>query len=84
MSETTEFIGAEHLLTERAASEELAERIVVLIRRVEESAPDGSGSARIAAHPWEHRGRHIHAGGEVARACGEGPEQSDRECGGIR
>jgi altronate dehydratase large subunit len=40
LSETTEFIGAEHLLWKRAASEGLGDRIVAMARRVEQSAID--------------------------------------------
>lgn len=40
LSETTEFIGAEHLLQKRAADEELGERILTMVRRVEQSAID--------------------------------------------
>ena len=36
LSETTELIGAEHLLAERAVSPEVAERILFIVRRIEE------------------------------------------------
>ncbi|MCL6517353.1 MAG: UxaA family hydrolase [Alicyclobacillus sp.] len=38
LSETTELIGAEHLLAERAVSPEVAERILFIVRRIEENA----------------------------------------------
>jgi altronate dehydratase large subunit len=40
LAETTEMIGAEHLLAERAADRRVAERIVELVHRVEERAAD--------------------------------------------
>jgi altronate dehydratase large subunit len=40
LSETTEFIGAEHLLWRRAVSDGLGDRIVAMARQVEQSAID--------------------------------------------
>jgi altronate dehydratase large subunit len=40
LAETTEFIGAEHLLWRRAATRELGDRIVAMTKRVEQSAID--------------------------------------------
>jgi altronate dehydratase large subunit len=40
LSETTEFIGAEHLLQKRAVSEDLGDRILSIARRVEQTAID--------------------------------------------
>jgi altronate dehydratase large subunit len=38
LSETTEFIGAEHLLAKRGATEEISEKILEIVRRYEEEA----------------------------------------------
>lgn len=38
LSETTELIGAEHLLAERAASPEIGEKVLFIVRRIEENA----------------------------------------------
>lgn len=38
LAETTEMIGAEHLLAERAVNKEVADQIVALVRRVEDRA----------------------------------------------
>ncbi|MCD6323836.1 MAG: UxaA family hydrolase [Desulfurococcales archaeon] len=37
-SETTELIGAEHLLAKRAVSKEVAEKFIEVVRRCEEKA----------------------------------------------
>jgi altronate dehydratase large subunit len=50
LTETTELIGAEHVLMRRARSREVAEDIERIVRRMEEAAPSGGlGSVRALA-----------------------------------
>ncbi|GHV43954.1 carbohydrate hydrolase [Synergistales bacterium] len=48
LSETQEIIGAEHILAKRAATKDIAERLIAVVRRAEEGALSGGVDIRLA------------------------------------
>ena len=51
LSETTEFIGAEHLLKERAINDTVGNQILNIVRNIEETVMDGQQFKEEILHP---------------------------------
>ena len=84
LSETPETYGAEHLLTRRAVSREVGEKLVALMRWWEEyTRARGRRDERQSVARQQGR-RADHDPGEVARRDGEGRQHQSGRCGELR
>ena len=80
LAETSELIGAEHLLARRAVSPEVGAALVAMIDRFERIVGRARRRpARRAAGARQHRGRPDDDRGEVARRRQEGRQRADPE-----
>ncbi len=83
LSETPETYGAEHLLTRRAVSREVGEKLVALMRWWEEVHGAGGGGDERQSLAGEQGGRADDHPGEVAGGDGEGGQHQPGRCGGV-
>jgi len=72
LSETPETYGAEHLLTRRAVSREVGEKLVALMRWWEDYTEREGAEMKRQSQPRQQGRRADHDPGKVARRDGEG------------
>ena len=84
LSETPETYGAEHLLTRRAVSREVGEKLVALMRWWEDYTRARGRRDERQSVARQQGGRADHDPGEVARRDGEGGQHQSGRCGELR